>query len=383
MDNIWSDLHKNYKEQDWINKPSLFAETAVIYFPPKGKILDLGAGQGQDSRFFAEHGYDVVSTDIEESALEASKAKLTGEQTQKVTFEKVDLSQELPFENTSFDIVYAHLSLHYFDRETTTRLFGEIQRVLKPGGIFAFFVNSTSDPEYGTGSKLEEDYFQIDKTTKRYFSVESVREFTKYLDTTLLDNHGETYKDRAKGVHNLVRFIGSKRLKQVYNAAVPYCGAIIERDNNGEIELLLQTRWKPHADPVYSGTFEFPAGVLDKPFENVYDTVAREIREECGLRLKSIKQDDRTQILSTGKEDEIMGFRPFCCTQQLKNGKPWIGFIFVCEVESGEPSAQISEAKDAKWMKRSEVKELFQQSPEKFFGLELPAWEYYFRDYSK
>ncbi len=160
--------------------------------------------------------------------------------------------------------------------------------------------------------------------------------------------------------------------------AIPYVGAIIERDVNGETEVLMQTRWKPQADPLYSGTLEFPAGVLDKPYEKVYDTLAREIEEECGLKLKVVKGDSQTKLYSPQQSDGAFGFRPFCCTQQLKDGKPWIGFIFVCEVEAGEPKAQLSEAKDAKWMKVGEVKELFEKHPERLFTVEIPAWEYYF-----
>lgn len=376
--NVWSDLHKSYKDRDWIDKPSLFAETAITYFPADGRVLDLGAGQGQDSRFFAEQGYEVISTDLEETALEQNASKLSEELKKKITVQKIDLRDELPFEDASFDVVYAHLSLHYFDYETTVRLFGEIQRVLKPGGVLAFFTNSVHDPEYESGEKIEEDYFQIGGATKRYLSVDTARAFARYFDVNLLDDHGETYKDRDKGVHNLIRFIGTKKQHQPYTMAIPYCGAIVEREHNGEKELLMQVRWKPHADPVYSGTLEFPAGVLDKPFEDVHDTLAREIKEEAGLTLKAIRKDSRTKPLSTGKDDSVIGFRPFCCTQQLKNGKPWIGFIFICEVEPGEPKAQLSEAKDARWMKLSDVKALYQDSPEKLFGLELPAWEYYF-----
>jgi len=378
MSDIWSDLHKNYTERDWIDKPSLFAQTALTYFPAAGKILELGAGQGQDTRYFAENGHQVVSTDISADALSASKAKLSSELEDKITLQSVDLREELPFGNESFDVVYAHLSLHYFDFDTTKRLIGEIQRVLKPGGVFAFFTNSTSDPEYNTGTKIEADYFQIGKATKRYFSVESARAFVKYFDIQLLDNHGETYKDIDKGVHNLIRFIGTKQPPEEYTMAIPYCGAIIERDNNGDREVLIQTRWKPHNDPVYSGTIEFPAGVLNKPYENVYDTIAREIKEECGLTLKAIKQDTRSDVFSTSRDDEIIGFRPYYCTQQLRNGKPWIGFIFICEVEPGEPKPQLSETKDVKWVKVSALKQQFQDSPNDFFGLEVPAWQYYF-----
>lgn len=377
-DNVWSDLHKTYKQQNWIDKPSIFAEQAIQYFPKSGKVLELGAGQAQDGCFFASQGYEVTATDIEDTALELAKQRAIDKEI-RVDLKKVDLRDELPFESESFDAVYTHLSLHYFDKETTLRLFGEIQRVLKKGGVFAFLVNSVNDPEYGTGKELEPDYFQIGKIAKRYFSENTAREFGKWFDINLLDEFGETYKDSAKGVHNLVRFIGTKTLNpNPYKLAIPYVGAIIERVRSDQKEILLQTRWKPHTDPLYSGTLEFPAGVLDKPYENVYNTLAREIKEECGLVLKSVIGDSRSKIYRPNNSDEIVAFKPFCCTQQLKDGKPWIGFVFICEVEDGEPKSQLSEAKDVKWVSIDEVKKLFEKSPERFFGLELPAWEYYF-----
>ena len=383
MNDTWSDLHDRYKTQDWSEKPSLFAETAITYFPKNGRVLDLGAGLGQDSRFFAENGYEVVSTDLKEAVLEERYATLPDEVRQRVVIQTTDLREELPFDDATFDVVYAHLSLHYFNYETTVRLFDEIKRVLKPNGLLAFFVNSVHDPQYNTGEKLEADYFQIDRKSKRYFSVDTARAFTKFFDINLLDDHGETYKDSAIGVHNLIRFIGTKQAYKPFAMAIPYCWAIVERLQNGQKEILMQTRWKPHRDPVYSGTLEFPAGVLDKPFEDVHDTLAREIKEETGLTLKTIRQDQRTPLFTTGKDDTIMGFRPYCCTQQLKNGKPWIGFIFICEVEPGEPAAQLSEAKDAQWMSVAAIRELYEQSPEKLFGLEFPAWHYYFSEMDK
>jgi len=68
-----------------------------------------------------------------------------------------------------------------------------------------------------------------------------------------------------------------------FNYCIPYVGGIIERKNSEGTELLIQTRWKPNRDPLYSGTLEFPAGVLDKPFEDVFEALKREIKEETGL----------------------------------------------------------------------------------------------------
>jgi 8-oxo-dGTP pyrophosphatase MutT (NUDIX family) len=159
---------------------------------------------------------------------------------------------------------------------------------------------------------------------------------------------------------------------------IPYVGGIIEREVNGEKEVLIQTRWKPGISPLYSGCFEFPAGALDKPYENIYVALAREIKEETGLTLKSVVGDSRTRMYTPKSNDLSFGFRPFCCTQQLKEGVPWIGFVFICEVEPGEPKAQQEEVKDIRWMNVNEVKKIFTNTPEKLFTLEIAAWEYYF-----
>ena len=212
MSSVWKELHSNYKEQDWIEKPSLFAETAIQYFPKSGTVLELGAGHGQDSIFFAKQDYDVVSTDIETSSLELNFSKQSEECREKIRVMRVDLKEKLPYEKNSFDIVYAHLSLHYFDQETTFEIINGIERILKPGGVFAFLTNSINDPEYNTGTFLAEDFFQIGKATKRYFSIESTRRLTKGFQVNLIDNLGQTYKDRAKGIYYLIRFIGQKPL---------------------------------------------------------------------------------------------------------------------------------------------------------------------------
>lgn len=209
-DTVWQEIHANYQKQDWIDKPSLFAETAVQYFPTTGKVLELGAGHGQDSKFFVTQGYEVVSTDIEISSLIANFSKESQEFREKIVVQPLDLQEKFPFEDNSFDIVYAHLSLHYFDHETTEKIMREIERILKPGGVLAFLTNSVDDPEYNKGEKLEEDFFQIDKVTKRYFSIESARQLARVFHVTLLDNLGETYKDRAKGITHLIRFVGHK-----------------------------------------------------------------------------------------------------------------------------------------------------------------------------
>ncbi len=209
MTNNWKQLHKRYEKEDWVKIPSIFAQQVIEYFPLEGALLELGAGLGQDGLYFAEHGYHVTSTDLEIESLTVA-IKANKPLRSKIDIEKVDLEEPLQFDDEQFDIVYAHLSLHYFSLETTITIFEEIYRILKPGGIVAFFTNSTDDPEYGTGEKIEEDYFNIEGVPKRYFSPETANRFAAKFSTILSDNNGETYKDSAKDIHNLIRFIGKR-----------------------------------------------------------------------------------------------------------------------------------------------------------------------------
>lgn len=162
------------------------------------------------------------------------------------------------------------------------------------------------------------------------------------------------------------------------NLAIPFVAGIIERRHGGKPQLLMQTRIHTYQS-IYNGTLEFAAGKLDIQYENIYDALAREIKEETGLTLTRIIDDVQTKVHKPQKHDAAFGFRPFFCTQQLRDGFPWIGFVFRCEVADGQPVDREGESKDVHWMDAADVKKIFEQTPEKLFTLEVPAWEYYFQ----
>ena len=105
-------------------------------------MLEIGTGQGGDAVYFKSLGYEVVATDYSTAALESAKSWVKG-----VEFLNVDTAAGLPFADQTFDVVYSHLALHYFNSEVTKKIFTDIYRVLKPGGIFAAITNTVTDPE--------------------------------------------------------------------------------------------------------------------------------------------------------------------------------------------------------------------------------------------
>lgn len=200
----WQTKHTDYSQKDWIKKPTIFATQVLKYFPPSGKLLELGAGQGQDSVYFSSLGYEVTAADFSQFALDKI---IDGE----ISKQLIDFSYPLPFEPNSFNIIYNHLGTGYFNWERTVTLFQEIKKLLSPGGILAALFNSIDDPETKIGELIEPNYYLVDGIKKRFFSIATVKDLVTDFEILLLDNQGTTYKDEAKGVHNLIRLVAKRK----------------------------------------------------------------------------------------------------------------------------------------------------------------------------
>lgn len=103
--------------------------------PTKLRILDLGCGNGIASYAFASLGHDIAAVDPDTSddvGLGATK-KLAAVVNNGSILTHQAFAESLPFENATFDIVYARQALHHF-----TDLKGglaECSRVLKAKGF--------------------------------------------------------------------------------------------------------------------------------------------------------------------------------------------------------------------------------------------------------
>lgn len=144
---------------------------------------------------------------------------------------------------------------------------------------------------------------------------------------------------------------------------IPFVGAIIERiSQTGSKQILMQIRDKP-TDLANFGCYEIPGGKL-KAFEDVFDAVRREIKEECGLEVSHIYgEETRTDCFNKKEVSTI--FEPFCVTQ-MKSG-PFFGVIFLCKA-LGTPQAAHNETKDVEWMEIDHLKHIMMHHPEKIYS---------------
>lgn len=153
---------------------SRFANRVFLFLKNKKikTILDLGCGSGRDSMFFTKKGFEVVSLDIFINASQQEKLKKAG-----IKFMNKDI-KNIKFKPKSFDVIYAHLSLHYFDDKTTDKVLNNLYNILKPGGYIFIKCKSTSDKFFGKGKKIEKNYYDFGHK-RHFFTKECMKEKLK------------------------------------------------------------------------------------------------------------------------------------------------------------------------------------------------------------
>jgi SAM-dependent methyltransferase len=122
---------------------------------PHASILDIGCGDGRDAAYFTSLGHHVTAIDFSEEAIARVRARTTSIDA------RVMETQSINFPDVSFDAIYAHLSLHYFDDTTTNIIIKNIRRMLKPGGFFFVRCKSTKDPGYRETMRADSKTFRL------------------------------------------------------------------------------------------------------------------------------------------------------------------------------------------------------------------------------
>ena len=154
-DEYWKDKIKN-SQTDFITDNWMDKYNNEINEVKLKKAIDLGCGIGQDTKWLLERGFDVISCDISEIALNKMKEIIPNSKTM-----QIDVKEKLPFEDNSVGLINANLSIHYFDMKNTIKIFNEIYRVLQKKGLFIGRVNSDKNEEYikETTKEIEKNFY--------------------------------------------------------------------------------------------------------------------------------------------------------------------------------------------------------------------------------
>ncbi|MET9657468.1 class I SAM-dependent methyltransferase [Streptomyces sp. NPDC006510] len=145
-------------------QPSAPAVHAARVFRVAGAtdVLELGAGHGRDTLYFAREGFTVQATDFSPVGLDqlrqAAHAQGVAE---RVTTTLHDVREPLPLPDASVDAVFAHMLLCMaLSTKEIHALVGEVRRVLRPGGTFVYTVRHTGDAHFGAGIAHGDDIYE-------------------------------------------------------------------------------------------------------------------------------------------------------------------------------------------------------------------------------
>lgn len=153
---------------EYRERGSLWQGPAHLDFDiPKGRVLELGCGNGKTLSALVKAGCKVTAIDSSPNAVELCKG--LGADV------RVADACALPFKDGMFDAVVAfHVLEHVDDRE---RAAAEARRVLKPGGTLLVRVFSTGDMRCGKGKAVGGNTFLRGKRgiSYHYFTVAELR----------------------------------------------------------------------------------------------------------------------------------------------------------------------------------------------------------------
>ena len=202
MDKKILDQQSLYWEKNFQSKPEMFglepskaAVNTLKTFKEQNikKIVELGAGLGRDTIFFAKNSISIEALDYSPAAIKIiNKKSLENKLSSLISAKIFDVRKKLPFEDDSVEACFSHM-LYCMALSTTdlTNINNEILRILKPGGINIYTVRHTSDGDYKNGTHIGEDLYENDGFVVHFFSEEKVRKFSDGFDVINIEKFEE------------------------------------------------------------------------------------------------------------------------------------------------------------------------------------------------
>jgi tellurite methyltransferase len=144
----WDERFKK-KEFAFGKKANPFLRRHIKFFR-KGKALDIASGEGRNSVFLAQHGFDVDAIDISEKGLKKAE-RLAKEMGVKIHTSFTDLDS-YQINKDQYDLI----ANFYFLKRS---LIPKIKKGLKKGGRVIFETYTLEQRTLGTGGPTHQKYF--------------------------------------------------------------------------------------------------------------------------------------------------------------------------------------------------------------------------------
>jgi len=196
------DQQSQHWEKSFSDKPEMFgiepsfaAKKSIKLFKERNikNIIELGAGLGRDTIFFAQNSLKVNALDYSPSGIEKINYKAKKNNLSNFISAKIfDIRKKLPFNDNSIDGCFSHMlycmALSNFD---LNNLNNEICRILKPGGINIYTARHIEDGDYKNGTHRGEDLYENDGFIVHFFSEKKVKNLSKGFNILKIEKFEE------------------------------------------------------------------------------------------------------------------------------------------------------------------------------------------------
>ena len=200
MENVNEILNKYYSEYDeetrLVKDRSHHVEFITTieyvdrYLKENDRILEVGAGTGRYSLYYASKGYKVDSVELIQSNIDVFKTKIKDDMDINVIQgNALDLSM---YEDETFNVTLVLGPLyHLFTKENKEKAISEALRVTKKGGIIflAYITNDAVILSYGLRKgnllripELVDENYKVKDIPEEIFSVNFVDEFDEMMN---------------------------------------------------------------------------------------------------------------------------------------------------------------------------------------------------------
>jgi 2-polyprenyl-3-methyl-5-hydroxy-6-metoxy-1,4-benzoquinol methylase len=197
---VWD---KIYESGGYDKKP----EPELLFLcndPPRGRALDVGAGEGRHVLWLAAHGWAVEATDVSYEGIGRLRRQAQEHGLSVKCCVASATGQE--FEHDGYDlIVSTGAVLNFFKKSEAKEIIERLKKAVKPGGAIYISLSTVEDPAYrrhrAAAGDVQDDSFFAEKTGCWVNGFQPTELRSCFADFDVLSYHEREVRDRHGTPH--------------------------------------------------------------------------------------------------------------------------------------------------------------------------------------
>ena len=162
-----------YQKDNAPSFPSPFAEYVACKLNTKQNILEIGCGNGRDSKYFSSKGHHVTGLDRSAEAIELCKNLYSSDEP--IEFFYGTITDIAKTNKKKYDLIYSRFVIHAMSMDEELEMLKTSYQLLNENGQFFIECRSINDPLSNTGEILSHTE-RIEGHYRRFIILEELKQ---------------------------------------------------------------------------------------------------------------------------------------------------------------------------------------------------------------